>query len=183
MNKSYSLPLAYGLFFNHQCIICEPLVRHPREPYVNPACSFIGTSPHIHVYWNHMFHYDLAPLALLLCWAFLCDPLCGPLRLALSLLGMTLNILPLLLYTILSSYTTCWVENKRYQKNYIKIVLEKFYMQYAKPISTPLAKHFRLFDSLCLKEEKEIEYMLKVPYTSRTISTIEATKEALWLKS
>ena len=35
------------------------------------------------------------------------------------------------------------------QKNYIKKVLEKFSMLDAKPMSTPLANHFRLFGSQC----------------------------------
>ena len=33
------------------------------------------------------------------------------------------------------------------QKNYIKKVLEKFNMQDAKPVSTPLANHFKLSSS------------------------------------
>jgi hypothetical protein len=45
-------------------------------------------------------------------------------------------------------------------------VLEKFSMLDAKPVSTPLANHFRLFGSQCLKNEEEIENMSKVPYTS-----------------
>ena len=55
------------------------------------------------------------------------------------------------------------------QKNYIKKVLEKFSMLDAKPVSTPLANHFRLFrlsGSQCPKNEKEIENMSKVPYAS-----------------
>ena len=52
------------------------------------------------------------------------------------------------------------------QKNYIRKVLEKFNMQEAKPISTPLANHFKLSGSQCLKNEKEIEDMSKVPYAS-----------------
>ena len=52
------------------------------------------------------------------------------------------------------------------QKNYIKKVLEKFNMQDAKPVSTPLANHFKLSGSQCPKNEKEIEDMSKVPYAS-----------------
>ena len=52
------------------------------------------------------------------------------------------------------------------QKNYIKKVLENFSMLDAKPVSTPLANHFRLSSSQCLKNEKEIENMSKVPYVS-----------------
>uniref|UniRef100_A0A2N9GG47 CCHC-type domain-containing protein n=1 Tax=Fagus sylvatica TaxID=28930 RepID=A0A2N9GG47_FAGSY len=52
------------------------------------------------------------------------------------------------------------------QKNYIRKVLEKFSMLNAKPVSTPLANHFRLSGSQCLKNEEEIENMSKVPYAS-----------------
>ena len=36
----------------------------------------------------------------------------------------------------------------------------------AKPVSTPLANHFRLSGSQCPKNEEEIENMSKVPYAS-----------------
>uniref|UniRef100_A0A2N9IUP8 CCHC-type domain-containing protein n=1 Tax=Fagus sylvatica TaxID=28930 RepID=A0A2N9IUP8_FAGSY len=52
------------------------------------------------------------------------------------------------------------------QKNYIRKVLEKFSMLNAKPVSTPLANHFRLSGSQCPKNEEEIENMSKVPYAS-----------------
>ena len=39
------------------------------------------------------------------------------------------------------------------QKNYIRKVLEKFSMLDAKLVSTPLANHFRLSGSQCLKNE------------------------------
>uniref|UniRef100_A0A2N9J4X6 CCHC-type domain-containing protein n=1 Tax=Fagus sylvatica TaxID=28930 RepID=A0A2N9J4X6_FAGSY len=52
------------------------------------------------------------------------------------------------------------------QKNYIKKVLEKFSMLDAKPVSTPLANHFRLSGSQCPKNSEEIENMSKVPYAS-----------------
>ena len=39
------------------------------------------------------------------------------------------------------------------QKNYIRKVLEKFNMQDAKPMSTPLANHFKLSSSQCPKNE------------------------------
>uniref|UniRef100_A0A2N9GRU3 Reverse transcriptase Ty1/copia-type domain-containing protein n=1 Tax=Fagus sylvatica TaxID=28930 RepID=A0A2N9GRU3_FAGSY len=48
------------------------------------------------------------------------------------------------------------------QKNYIRKVLEKFSMLDAKPVSTPLANHFRLSGSQCPKNEEEIENMSKV---------------------
>ena len=37
----------------------------------------------------------------------------------------------------------------------------------AKPVSTPLANHFRLSGSQCLKNEEEIENISKVPYASK----------------
>ena len=43
------------------------------------------------------------------------------------------------------------------QSEYIVKVLERFKMQDAKPVSTPLASHFKL--------TKEIDYMVKVPYS------------------
>ena len=51
-------------------------------------------------------------------------------------------------------------------KNYIKKVLEKFSMLDAKPVSTLLANHFKLFGSRCPKNEEEIENLSKVPYAS-----------------
>jgi hypothetical protein len=45
-------------------------------------------------------------------------------------------------------------------------VLEKFSMLDAKPVSTPLANHFRLSGSQCPKNEEEIENMSKVSYAS-----------------
>ena len=52
------------------------------------------------------------------------------------------------------------------QKNYIRKVLEKFSMLDAKPVSTPLANHFRLSSSQCPRNEEEIENMSKIPYAS-----------------
>ena len=52
------------------------------------------------------------------------------------------------------------------QKNYIRKVLEKFNMQDANPVSTPLANHFKLSGGQCPKNEKEIEDVSKVPYAS-----------------
>uniref|UniRef100_A0A2N9G8B6 CCHC-type domain-containing protein n=1 Tax=Fagus sylvatica TaxID=28930 RepID=A0A2N9G8B6_FAGSY len=52
------------------------------------------------------------------------------------------------------------------QKNYIRKVLEKFSMLDAKPVSTPLANHFRISGSQCPKNEEEIDNMSKVSYAS-----------------
>ena len=39
-------------------------------------------------------------------------------------------------------------------------------MHDAKPVSTPLAAHFRLSSALCPVSDDDIEYMSRVPYTS-----------------
>jgi hypothetical protein len=52
------------------------------------------------------------------------------------------------------------------QKNYIRKVLENFSMLDAKPVSTPLANHFRLSSNQCPKNAEEIEDMTRVPYAS-----------------
>ena len=45
---------------------------------------------------------------------------------------------------------------------YIKNVLERFRMKNEKPISTPLASHFKLSKDMCPKTQEEIEGMSKV---------------------
>jgi hypothetical protein len=52
------------------------------------------------------------------------------------------------------------------QAGYVKKVLERFSMENAKPVSTPLANHFRLSTSQCPKTVEETEDMSKVPYAS-----------------
>jgi hypothetical protein len=52
------------------------------------------------------------------------------------------------------------------QGEYIEKVLERFRMQNAKPVSTPLAIHFKLTKEMCPKTQEEIEYMSRVPYSS-----------------
>jgi hypothetical protein len=51
------------------------------------------------------------------------------------------------------------------QDEYIEKVLERFRMKNAKPISTPLASHFKLTKEMCPKTQEKIEYMSKVPYS------------------
>ena len=41
-------------------------------------------------------------------------------------------------------------------------MLDKFNMSNAKPVSTPLAKHFKLYVDQCPKTNVEVEYMSKV---------------------
>ena len=57
------------------------------------------------------------------------------------------------------------------QKNYLEKVLERFGMKNAKPVSTPLASHFRLFAAQSLQSVEEEEYMAQVLY-SNVISSI-----------
>ena len=52
------------------------------------------------------------------------------------------------------------------KKKYVKKVLERFSMQKAKPVSTPLAAHFRLSLQLCPNTEDEVEFMSRVPYAN-----------------
>ena len=49
------------------------------------------------------------------------------------------------------------------QKRYIDKVLRRFNMHNAKPVSTPLAAHFKLSSALCPKSDADIEYMSRVP--------------------
>ena len=52
-----------------------------------------------------------------------------------------------------------------YQGDYIEEVLQRFRMQNAKPVSTPLANHFKLRKEMCPKKHEEIEYRSEVPYS------------------
>ncbi|KAG8496044.1 hypothetical protein CXB51_009475 [Gossypium anomalum] len=61
------------------------------------------------------------------------------------------------------------------QKGYIEKVLCRFNMQSAKPVSTPLAAHFRLSLALSPQSDDEIEYMSHVPYSSAVGSLMYAT--------
>jgi hypothetical protein len=45
-------------------------------------------------------------------------------------------------------------------------VLERFRISNAKPISTPLANHFKLTKEMCPRTQEHIEYMFRVPYSS-----------------
>ena len=53
------------------------------------------------------------------------------------------------------------------KKQYLKKVLQRFGMfEKTKPVSTPIAPHFKLSASQCPKTEEEREYMSKVPYSN-----------------
>jgi hypothetical protein len=60
------------------------------------------------------------------------------------------------------------------QGEYIEKVLERYRMQNAKPVSTPLASHFKLAKEIFPKKHKEIEYMSRVPYSSAVGSLMYA---------
>ena len=52
------------------------------------------------------------------------------------------------------------------QHNYIKKVLYRFNMHDLKPVSTPVAPHFKLSATQCPSSNEDVEYMSKVPYSS-----------------
>jgi hypothetical protein len=52
------------------------------------------------------------------------------------------------------------------QHGYIQKVLHRFNMHDSKPVSTPIALHFKLPSSRSLSTDSEFEYMSKVPYSS-----------------
>ena len=60
------------------------------------------------------------------------------------------------------------------QEEYIEKVLERFVMQNAKSVSTPLASHFRLSKDMCPKTQEEIVHMSKAPYASAVGSLMYA---------
>ncbi|KAH9324677.1 hypothetical protein KI387_004855, partial [Taxus chinensis] len=60
------------------------------------------------------------------------------------------------------------------QEEYIKKVLDRFNMQDAKPVGTPLAGHFKLSKEQCPKTEQERNQMSKVPYSSAVGSLMYA---------
>ena len=51
------------------------------------------------------------------------------------------------------------------QGEYIEKVLQRFRIQNAKPISTPLAIHFKLSKDMCPETHEEIDYMSRIPYS------------------
>ena len=52
------------------------------------------------------------------------------------------------------------------QSVYVRKVLERFSMENAKPVSTPLVNHFRLSTIQCLKTNDDVQDMSKVSYES-----------------
>ena len=60
------------------------------------------------------------------------------------------------------------------QEKYIEKVLERFNMSSSKPVSTPLAGHFKLSSKQYPTSEKDKEDMKKVPYASAVGSLMYA---------
>ena len=60
------------------------------------------------------------------------------------------------------------------QKGYIEKVLHRFNMKNAKPVSTPLATHFRLSSTLSPHSEDDVHFMSRVPYSSAMGSLMHA---------
>ncbi|KAL5766903.1 hypothetical protein ACOSP7_017520 [Xanthoceras sorbifolium] len=60
------------------------------------------------------------------------------------------------------------------QKSFVEKVLERFGMKNAKPVSTPLAAHFKLSAAMSPQSDNDIEYMSHVPYSSAVGSLMYA---------
>ncbi|XP_059281019.1 secreted RxLR effector protein 161-like [Lycium ferocissimum] len=60
------------------------------------------------------------------------------------------------------------------QKKYIEKVLQRFGMNKCKPVTLPLAQHFRLSSLMAPQSKVEVEYMSKVPYSSAVGSVMYA---------
>jgi len=56
------------------------------------------------------------------------------------------------------------------QHNYINKVLQRFNMHDAKPVSTPIAPHFKLSAAQCSSSDEDVEYISKVTYSSAVSS-------------
>ena len=52
------------------------------------------------------------------------------------------------------------------QKEYVNKILERFGMSQVKPISTPLAQHFKMIADNSPKTKEEVKYMKEIPYAS-----------------
>jgi hypothetical protein len=60
------------------------------------------------------------------------------------------------------------------QAEYIRKVLQRFNMRDAKPVTTPLASHFRLSKEQCPETDEEKDFMARVPYASTIGSLVYA---------
>ena len=62
----------------------------------------------------------------------------------------------------------------KFWQGYLKKVLQKFGVENAKPVSTPLAPHFKISSSMSPKSDDERKYMAQVPYASAVGSLMYA---------
>ena len=60
------------------------------------------------------------------------------------------------------------------QHSYIQKLLRRFNMHDSKPVSTPIASHFKLSSSQCPSTDSDFDYMSKVPYSSAVSSLMYA---------
>ncbi|WVZ52997.1 hypothetical protein U9M48_003991 [Paspalum notatum var. saurae] len=60
------------------------------------------------------------------------------------------------------------------QHSYIQKVLRRFNMHDSKPVSTPIASHFKLSSSQCPSTDSNFEYMSRIPYSSAVGSLMYA---------
>ena len=60
------------------------------------------------------------------------------------------------------------------QHNYINKVLHRFNMHDAKPVSNPIAPHFKLSAAQCPNSDENVEYISKVSYSSAVGSLMYA---------
>ncbi|KAL0341523.1 UNVERIFIED_CONTAM: Retrovirus-related Pol polyprotein from transposon TNT 1-94 [Sesamum calycinum] len=67
------------------------------------------------------------------------------------------------------------------QRGYVEKVLDRFGMSKAKPVSTPLANHFKLSSEQYPKTDREIEDMAKVPYASIVGCLIHHWEAVKWI--
>ncbi|RVW14253.1 Retrovirus-related Pol polyprotein from transposon TNT 1-94 [Vitis vinifera] len=64
------------------------------------------------------------------------------------------------------------------QQKYIEKLMQAFHMDHSKPVSTPLAQHFKFDHSTLPSTDEEVEYMKSVPYSSvvGSLISLEAVK-------
>jgi len=60
------------------------------------------------------------------------------------------------------------------QQKYVEKILLRFGMNDVKPVSVPLASHFKLSSSLCPSTKEEKEYMSRIPYANAVGSLMYA---------
>lgn len=60
------------------------------------------------------------------------------------------------------------------QTSYVEKLLKRFNMMDAKPVSTPIARHFKLSSNLAPKTDDEINLIRHIPYSSATGSLMDA---------